>query len=530
VRIGMVEQFNPPWVEGWIAVPPGTPPVPVRLRVNDSDIVTSMVADPAKRRVPGSEVRKFRFVVNGLWKYLTTDDRVRVMVGDQPLPIVGHGTYYRPEKDGPLRLSDLLAKLDQGYVFSRTGWLQLSKKLDLDWQEFTLLQASNVCTFVSERFGVDAFFIYGTLLGAVREGGPIGHDSDLDLGYLSQYSDGPRAAQELRDIAFGLIEAGFRVLAYRTHLRIANDIDGHKDVHVDLFHTYFDETGILRFPYGVAGVGDVHKSDWKGVRETDFAGGRGLLPVCAEKIAQTLYGAGWRQPQPGFSWDRDRKTRATDALMPQEMIEEIYWADFYEHTEFSTGSTFFDAVDARADAPHTVVDIGCGDGRDSFAHAKAGRRVFGLDRSHIGIRHAAAKADELGLQDSLTFRVCDVGEAAAMSEVLDEVRAAAGGEPVLFYLRFFLHSIPEEVQDALLAAIAVKSRPGDLFAAEFRTDLDKDSKKIHANHFRRFQNGPAFGARLAEKYGFEVLVEQEGTGLSPYRGEDPHLYRLTARR
>ena len=36
--------------------------------------------------------------------------------------------------------------------------------------------------------GVEAFLAYGTLLGAVRQGGLIGHDSDADLGYVSRHS------------------------------------------------------------------------------------------------------------------------------------------------------------------------------------------------------------------------------------------------------------------------------------------------------------------------------------------------------
>jgi hypothetical protein len=124
LRTGMVEQFTPPLVEGWIAVSPGSPGVPVRLRVNDRDIVTLMVADRAKRRVPGSEAREFRFVVDDLWDYVSANDRVRVLVGDQSLPIVGHGTYYRPDQDGSRRLSELLTKLDEGYGFSPTGELE----------------------------------------------------------------------------------------------------------------------------------------------------------------------------------------------------------------------------------------------------------------------------------------------------------------------------------------------------------------------------------------------------------------------
>ena len=352
VIAGMVERFKSPWVEGWIPVPPGTPAVPIcTLCVNKTNIVTTWVADPAKRRVPGAEVRRFRFAVNGIWEYVSTRDRITIVVDGTPLPISGHGTHYRPVDNGPHQLQDLTEKLAAGHVFSRAGWLQLSKSLDTPWQRRTMVQAGRVREFVSGKFGYDPFLIYGTLLGAVREKGVIGHDSDIDLAYVSKHTDGVQVARELRVIAFALIEAGFRVRAYTTHLRIHNEIDGDADTHVDLFHTFFDEDEVLRFPYGVAGVVDVTKADWTGLREIDFAGSRGLLPDCAGRVAEALYGTGWRQPQPGFNWNRDRRTRATSALMPHEWTQEVYWADFYKHTEYTSRSTFFEAVNIRTDLP-----------------------------------------------------------------------------------------------------------------------------------------------------------------------------------
>ena len=247
-------------------------------------------------------------------------------------------------------------------------------------------------------------------------------------------------------------------------------------------------------------------------------------------MAEVLYGAGWRQPQPGFSWNRDRVARGTAALLPDSMVQEVYWADFYAHAEFDSGSRFFDFVSSRDDLPTTVIDLGCGDGRDAIAHAMTGSRVFGVDRSHVAVRHAQAKAEQLGLVDRLTFVAADVADATALGGVLAKARAEAGGGAVLIYLRFFLHSITEETQRALLDGIHAQAEPGDALAAEFRTEQDKDSEKVYTKHYRRFQNGPAFGVELAERYDYELLEEVEGRGLSPYRDEDPHLYRVLARR
>ena len=100
---------------------------------------------------------------------------------------------------------------------------------------------------------------------------------------------------------------------------------------------------------------------------------------------------------------------------------------------------------------------------------------------------------------------------------------------VLFYLRFVLQAIPANVQEVLLREMADVARPGDLLAAEFRTDKDKKRPKTYGAHFRRFQNGPAFTRNLADRFGFSILAENEGPDC-PYTDEDPELYRVIARK
>jgi SAM-dependent methyltransferase len=412
-------------------------------------------------------------------------------------------------------------------VFSRAGVLQLSKRLDTQWQAAALGLYRRVAAELTDSLGYDVFLTYGTLLGVIREGGFIGHDLDFDAAFVAAHHDGPGAARDLQNVAFGLIDMGLAVRASETSLRVWDPAQ--QSVRLNVFHVYTDGTGAVRFPFGIAGTSTL--ANWAGSKEIEFGGVGVRVPVEAEAVLEHLYGPGWRTPNPGFSWARDRLpvADADDAALPKAVVEEIYWADFYARTSYTSGSTFFELVNSRDGLPATVIDVGCGDGRDSFAFAAAGRTATGIDRSHVGVRHASRKAEQLG-HDQLFFSACDVGDADRLRAALTAARGDDPARPVAFYARFFLHSIPEDVQRTLMSTIAECARPGDYFAAEFRTDRDAAIEKVHGNHYRLFQNGPAFGRSLREDSGFVPLLEQEGNGFSPYKGEDPQLYRVIARR
>jgi SAM-dependent methyltransferase len=522
---GRVEEFTRRRAAGWVAASVDAKPIRVSVHIDDLEVAvgwaTSARAEPASK----GEHRLFALRLPGMWKYCRPANKLTVRADGEPLPITGHGMYLVPSKAGRSNLRRLRARMSDGYVFGQTGHLQLSKKLDKKWQKAVLDLYNDVRIVLAEAYGYDVFLAYGSMLGAVREGGFIGHDLDFDSAFVSKHTDGADAASELRDIALLLIDRGFDVAGVGTHLHV-HPIDD-PDTRIDLFHHYFDASGRMRFPFGFAGDSVVEASDWQGTKEIDFLGTRVLVPTNGEQIVEHLYGSDWRIPQPGFAWRRDRTDRAREAIMPAAYAQTIYWAKFYARTGFAKGSTFFEKVDGRPDVPGRVIDIGCGDGRDSHAFGRTGRSVLGVDRSLVGVQHARDKAAEMGLSDRVQFEVCDVADDART--VLTSVTSDPD-MPVLFYLRFFLHSVPEDVQDTLLQAIADVARPGDMLAAEFRTDKDEGRSKTYGDHYRRFQNGPAFGQTLHHRYGFEVLDEQQGTGLSVYGDEDPELYRVIARR
>ena len=558
----MVEEFSRRLVVGWVSVPADAPPTKVSL-VLGGLVVTSTyaTADAAMsgagsalrgggagdasrqslahtwqiptikgpdddRRNSRQQIRTFSFRIRGIWPYVKKSTRITVRVDGRPLPIYKHGMYLTPRRNGAESLEALRQRLAQGHVLTQWGSIALSKTLDTEWQQSVMRLYQRTREILADEFGYDAFLVYGTLLGAVREGGYIGHDVDFDAAYVSNETDGRSAADEFQRIALTLIEHGLIVEARLATLHINDPEDpAHR---IDLFHCYFDEEGVLRFPFGVAGSSRFTRDDWRGTKTVDLPGGTGLVPTNDEQLVAHLYGDDWRQPKPGFNWNLDRTDSAPEGHLSPEQRTKVYWASFYSRNRYTSGSTFFEFVNDLSSLPQNILDIGCGDGRDSCAFGAAGRTVLGVDQSPVGIEHASAYAAEVGLADKVGFRVCDVSDIDDLGRAMEQFEEKSAG-PVAFYMRFFLHAIPEQVQADLLKAIDTHARPGDYLVAEFRTDKDEANAKVHTKHYRRFQNAEEFRDSLPG-YGFEVSHFEEGTGLSPYKGEDPVLCRVVARR
>src|SRR5699024_7618010 len=295
-------------------------------------------------------------------------------------------------------------------------------------------------------------------------------DDDFDTAYISHHKNGSAAAAELRDIGCTLIDAGFYVDRKFTALHIYDPRNF--NIRIDVFHTYFNESDELALPFGRAGHDELTQNEWKGLAEGQIADHNVLIPADAERAVSHLYGETWKTPQVGFSWKHARtKYDAAGALSDNDR-QILYWANFYAHNEFLSGSAFCEKIISYGKLPSNIIDIGSGDGRDSFTFAHFGNRVLGIDRSHVGIDQATKKATSYDYNGRLAFIACDVGNLKQLESTLVSARQESNGMPLLFYMRFFLHSIPEDVQNGLMSELARFALPGDYLAAEFRTDKD----------------------------------------------------------
>ncbi|MGL4371692.1 MAG: LicD family protein [Alphaproteobacteria bacterium] len=175
----------------------------------------------------------------------------------------------------------------------------------------------------------------------------------------------------------------------------------------------------------------------------------------------------------------------------------------------------------------TLLDVGCGNGRDTLAFFKSDVTVYGIDLSPKAIEINK----DLGVQEKMppeTFNVVDVsdGKALAAYQHVDQV-----------YGRFFLHGIPELIQKKFLGFLSTL-RPGAKVFLEFRTDKDpllQTSKKLEGNesvtdHYRRFINLEEFW-KLLEACKFKLDYALEAHIASLFKEKTiPFLGRILAHR
>lgn len=512
---GHVDVFSQREIVGWVRVAATTAPTRITLHVDELEVAATWAADV----IGGGEFerRAFRLALHDVWHYCRAGTRLTVRADGEPLRIAGSGVAHIVAQDGRRTVAQLEARLAAGHVFGQFGRLQLSKTRDVAWQRAVLGIYARINAVLRDEFGYPVFLCYGTLLGAVRENGFIGHDLDFDAAYVSRHRDGAAAARELRDVALRLVDAGLDVTCRRTALHIYDDTL--RGARVDLFHLYFDANGRLAFPFGVAGESVITENSWLGVREIEFAGGHGQVPANAAEVVEHIYGPNWRVPKPGFHWDRDRTTRAPrESIMPVDFGIQVFWENFYARRSLAGPSPFAVELTSSPDLPQTVLDLGCGDGRDAVHFARTGRRVIGVDRSQRGLARARARA--AAANRAAVFYRRDLRSADAL------VAIDLPADPVLFYARFLLHAVGDTTEDRLLAGIASRTRPGDELALEVRI---APGSWTYGRHYRRPIEPAALQERL-EQYGWTIVDSRTGTGLAPHAGEDPQVLRLLARR
>tara|TARA_B100000767_G_C19748433_1_gene529613 strand:+ start:138 stop:776 length:639 start_codon:yes stop_codon:yes gene_type:complete len=203
-----------------------------------------------------------------------------------------------------------------------------------------------------------------------------------------------------------------------------------------------------------------------------------------------------------------------------------FWDKFYlgnkKHTisQPSSFATFFYKKFLKKN--NSIIEIGCGNGRDTFHFFKKTKNIIAVDQSKSAINENIKLSKKLSKK--IKFINCDFEKINKIYKIRVD----------FLYARFFLHTINLRQENILIKLInSIKINSEVKIVLEFRTSKDrlKNKGKIlsqntsFTDHYRRFINVDNFLKKL-RKNNFKVLYIKQGINLSKTKNDNPHLCRL----
>lgn len=508
-------------ISGWIPASSGDTRVTFAL---NGTVIADVQASIPVTLPDGQEYLQFSRILKGVWSFASAGDTLTVESARAQLAIVNSGSKFEFDGTKLSRADELIARLSDNHVINKYGAVRKSILVDAEWQANVIDLYERLRKDLEDGLGITLFPFYGTMLGAVREQNFISHDNDFDTAYISAHSEPDMVRQEFKDVCRFLISRGYRLSAKKSHTWVALPDTNYK---LDIFYSWFNKDDHFETSYAHHGP-QASKSGGFFEFKTEKLGDFNIpVPLAAEDILLQLYGHGWHEPDPGFTHQRSTRTVDPKSQLTISDMTDIYWSEFYRDHGSARASRFAEFVSSYFPTKGTIVEFGCGAGRDGLYFALHGWSALCCDRSFEAVARAAEAIDGKGL--SVQFETVDASSAtnieaflARHSESLDDA------QPLVVYLRFFLHAIDETAQSTLLDTLT-RTLTGDFYlCAEFRTIEDRNLAKEHGNHYRRYVDDTKFAMQLSSRWGFEVKHAESGRGLSPYGEEDPHLARIIA--
>lgn len=379
--------------------------------------------------------------------------------------------------------------------------------------------AERVLAVMRDSCGLEGWISFGTLLGAARSGKVIGHDSDIDLCFLSDKQTPAEMAVEMWDLARALQDAGISVkhktASFITVVYPAPDggedgIDIYTCFYVgDLLH----ETATVRSKVPRAAI--------LPLKALEFEGRMMPAPADPDRMLTESYGPGWRVPDPSFQHQPGREItdRFDDwfgLLMPQRRD----WTQFNGEVARSRPrpSSFARWVTAQLDGTPRVLDIGSGSSADLRHYDAHGCKAIGYDYAHPG-KHALG-GQAIGLPKRTRRRALNLFDERDVL-VTGAIAARQSGRSVVT-VRRLLEAMPPHARDNLWRFTAMVLSAGGRAYVEGVSRSTPESRRHQeatgsprlwpVDPFDLFAPIAAAGGRIVEREGLAAASRASRTG------------------
>jgi len=180
------------------------------------------------------------------------------------------------------------------------------------------------------------------------------------------------------------------------------------------------------------------------------------------------------------------------------MIQTEYWNSYYQINHAEIPSQFAQHCVKLFKPVSTIIDVGCGNGRDTWFFRQHGHIVIPIDG-------AICKVPQYIRINAKDFNYADAD---------------------VVYARWFLHAVNEKTQTDFLQKAAIALKNSGLLCIECRSDKDTF---FNNSHYRRPINRDMLQQELLD-LNLEIVENEEARGFSPLTNNDPLLIRMIARK
>lgn len=204
-------------------------------------------------------------------------------------------------------------------------------------------------------------------------------------------------------------------------------------------------------------------------------------------------------------------------------MDKNYWIEYYKKNLAPHEPSRF-ALDMieRLEKEKSLLELGCGNGRDSIFFAGNGLNVTAIDQAQNAIAELNQKYAHI------EFLADDFVESSLYAE----------REFDYIYSRFTLHAITKNEQSKVFDNVYNCLKNEGQLLIEVRSTKDiiyglgervGDHEFIYQDHYRRFVDKAELEEELTTK-GFKITISEENRGFAPMKDQDPILLRVVAQK
>lgn len=205
-------------------------------------------------------------------------------------------------------------------------------------------------------------------------------------------------------------------------------------------------------------------------------------------------------------------------------MDKEYWEKYYtKHRSPGYPSPFAEDIIKYLSPKTTLLELGCGNGRDSVFFSNNDIQITGIDQ-------AVDEIDFLNKEyanENLRFVCDDFTKIIKLNGQFDSI-----------YSRFTFHAISEKQEDNVLQWIKKNLKSGGLFFLEVRSVKDglfnegvsvanEPNAKI-TSHYRRFSDFKIIKQKIVD-LGFTIKHSIEDRNLAPYKDKNPIIIRIISK-